>query len=75
MKPAYEELRKTLGGPSSEGWRDHREALVEDLRLEKASTTAKIAMSGGDVARQMAQSKAKIDAEVRLRFHYPLLSC
>jgi hypothetical protein len=64
LKPAYEELQKELGGPSSEGWDDHRKVLVEELRSEKALTTAKIAMTGGDVARQMAQSKAKIDAEV-----------
>lgn len=37
---------------------------MEDLRTEKGSVTASVAMTGGDVARQMAQTKAKIDSEV-----------
>ncbi|KAF9514260.1 hypothetical protein BS47DRAFT_1361907 [Hydnum rufescens UP504] len=47
LKPAYEELQKECGGPSS-----------------AASMTATIVMTGGDVAQQMAQSKAKLDSEV-----------
>ncbi|KAF9516244.1 hypothetical protein BS47DRAFT_1360437 [Hydnum rufescens UP504] len=34
-----------------------------DLSTEKASNTARIAMSGGDVAHQMALSQSKIDSE------------
>jgi hypothetical protein len=63
-KPAYDKVREDLGGPSSDAWNDHRNALVEDLSTKKATTVANIAMSGGDIARQMVQSKAKMDSEV-----------
>ncbi|KAF9503905.1 hypothetical protein BS47DRAFT_1401950 [Hydnum rufescens UP504] len=38
-------------------------SALHDLSTEKASDTARIAMSGGDVAHQMALSRSKIDSE------------
>jgi len=69
LQPTYVKLRDELGGPSSEAWHEHRNILIDDLSTEKASDTARIAMSGGDVAHQMALSRSKIDSEVCTILH------
>jgi hypothetical protein len=75
LQPTYAKLRDELGGPSSEAWHEHRDALINDLSIEKASDTARIAMTGGDVAHQMALSRSKIDSEVCAILHiYSLIS-
>ncbi|KAF9518828.1 hypothetical protein BS47DRAFT_1388762 [Hydnum rufescens UP504] len=63
LQPTYVKLHDELGGPSSEACHEHRNTLIDDLSTEKASDTAHIAMSGGDVAHQMALSQSKIDSE------------
>ncbi|KAF9520027.1 hypothetical protein BS47DRAFT_1357764 [Hydnum rufescens UP504] len=63
LQPTYVKLHDELGGPSSEAWHEHHNTLIDNLNTKKASDTACIARSGGNVAHQMALSQSKIDSE------------